>query len=59
MATRPATYTRRRPSESPTTPAASSAPASPTLIELSTHARATGPAPRSAAVAGMVAIGVT
>ena len=41
------------------TPDASSSPASPTLIELRIQARATGPAPRSAAVAGMVAIGVT
>ena len=55
----PATYTRRRPNVSPSTPVASRAAARPTLIELRIQARATAPAPRSAAVAGMVAIGVT
>ena len=59
VATSPTTYVRRRPSASPTAPEASRAAASPTLIELRIQARAPLPDPRSAAVCGIVAIGVT
>ena len=59
VATSPTTYVRRLPSASPTAPEASRAAASPTLIELRIQARAPLPDPRSAAVWGIVAIGVT
>ncbi|MCU1696155.1 MAG: hypothetical protein JWR34_2218 [Mycobacterium sp.] len=55
----PARYTRRLPKLSPKTPAARRPAASPTGMELSSQARATASAPRSAAVPGRVAIGVT
>lgn len=58
-AVRPTRYTRRRPTLSPTTPAASNPAARPTDIELSNQACAPAGASSPAAVTDRVAIGVT
>ena len=53
----PQTRTRRRPTLSASEPAVSSAPATPMLIELSSHVCAAGPAPSAEARVGMLVSG--